>query len=73
MSTHGRSNSVFLAVPVGRENAVGRAKIEEILGVLGSKKIKFTLAELVAAGRIHAVTVPGFRRHDATVYFRPRA
>jgi hypothetical protein len=65
-------NIVLLAVPIGRENAIGLAKIEEAVGVWSTRKIKSSLTELVASGQVQTVNVPGFRRLEVTVYFRLR-
>jgi hypothetical protein len=64
--------SIFSAVPVGKENAVGLAKIEESVGLWSKKKVRLNLAELVASGQVRSTIVPGARRHGMTIYFRPR-
>jgi hypothetical protein len=65
-------DDVLLAVPIGRENAVGVTKIEEIVGLRSFKKIRASLADLVASGQINSEVVPGARRHGLTIYYRRR-
>jgi hypothetical protein len=65
--------SVLLAVPVGQENAIGVSEIEEVVGVWASKLVRRCLSELVATGRVNSIIVRGRRRHETTVYFRPRS
>ena len=51
--------SVLLAVPVGRENAVGAVKIEETVGLWSSTTMKRHLAALVSSGKsIRCPSVP---------------
>ena len=62
--------SVLLAVPVGRENAVGAVKIEETVGLWSLTAIKRHLAALVSSGQIHSMSVRAPNHHDVIVYYR---
>ena len=63
-------DSVLLAVPVGRENAVGAAKVTETVGLWSSTTIKRHLAALVSSGQIHSMSVRPPNHHDVIVYYR---
>ena len=63
-------DSVLLAVPVGRENAVGAAKVTETVGLWSLEVIKRHLTAMVASGQIHAVSARALNRHEVTVYYR---
>ena len=63
-------DSVLLAVPVGRENAVAAVQIEETVGLWSSTTIKRHLAALVSSGQIHSMSVRVPNHHEVTVYYR---
>jgi hypothetical protein len=63
---------VLLAVPVGKENAVGLTRIEEALGLWSSRDVRHYLAELVASGQIQSETVRARGIQDVRVYYRSR-
>ena len=70
MTTLVNRESVLLAVPVGKENAVGATKIKETLGLRSMDTIKRHLSKLVGSGEIHVTTVRTIKRHKALVYYR---
>ena len=63
-------DSVLLAVPVGRGNAVRAAQIEATVGLWSSTTIKRHLAALVSSGQIHSMSVRAPNHHDVIVYYR---
>ena len=70
MMTKVNQDSVLLAVPVGRENAVGAAKVAETVGLRSLEVIKRHLAALVSSGQIHSMSVRATNHHDVIVYYR---
>ena len=70
MMTKVNQDSVLLAVPVGRENAVGAAKVTETVGMWSLEAIKRHLAALVSSGQIHSMSVRAPNHHDVIVYYR---
>ena len=70
MMTKVNQDSVLLAVPGGRENAVGAAKVTETVGMWSLEAIKRHLAALVSSGQIHSMSVRVPSHHEVTVYYR---
>jgi hypothetical protein len=62
---------VLLAVPVGKDNAVGATKIAETMSLWSLTTIKRHLVALVASGKIQSRSIRAPRHRDVTVYYRP--
>jgi hypothetical protein len=73
MITKVNRDSLLLAVPLGKENAVGAVKILETVGLWSLKAIKVHLIEMVETGQIHMVSARARNHQEVTLYYRSSA